>query len=154
VITGTLVAVGLVLLPVLGVWVWTQVWRGGGRFSLYDRAGGFAVPFGENARYGFEAGLPAGLTISGIGLAIGGVLATPEIADASWRWPELVTSTLIPVVIVCFFSGWALGLSLLLFLLPRFLAPPHLRDKRGWIPEWLFQMTQHRAERRARRRRP
>ena len=44
-----------------------------------------------------------------------------------------------------------MGLSLLLFLAPRALAPPYARDKRGWIPEWLHSMQQNREKRRMRK---
>jgi len=41
----------------------------------------------------------------------------------------------------------ATSLCLLLFLRPRFLVPPHLRDKRGWIPEWWVNDVKGRKQR-------
>jgi hypothetical protein len=145
---GLAVILIMLCLPVLGVWAWVRQWKRG--ISLYDGAGPFAAPFGENARYGFDAGLPVLLTIPGVGLAIVGVLAAPELMGSSWRWPHAMSGVIVPICSALMFGGWVLGLSLLFFLFPRVLAAPHLRDKRGWVPEWRFQMGQGRATRRAR----
>ena len=46
-----------------------------------------------------------------------------------------------------------MGWSLTPFTFPRVLAPPHVRDQRGWIPEFLHPMGGKRAPRRGRPRR-
>ena len=52
----------------------------------------------------------------------------------SFQWPHGVLVAFVPIMLVCIFGGFLLGLSLLLFL-----APPEARDKRGWASEWWFQ---------------
>jgi hypothetical protein len=123
----------------------TLVWRD--RVSTYDRMGWLNIPFGENARFGVDAATPTAGVVVCSGLALVGVLTAPEMMGVSFRWPQAVIVVLGPVVTVSVLGGMLLGLSLLLFMFPRFLAPPDLRDQRGWIPEWLHQTSLKRAER-------
>ena len=115
--------------------------------------GFFQIPFGENARSGIDASIPMAGLVAGSGFALVGVLAAPELMDLTYRWPHAVVAVLGPLATVFVLGGLSVGLSLLLFLIPRALAPPYARDKRGWIPEWLHQMSVERGRRRARRRR-
>jgi hypothetical protein len=151
VIGGILSALLLCGIPVVALYVWKLAWRDG--LSLYDRLGVFNIPLGENARSGTDASIPMAGLVAGTGLAVLGVLAAPEMMGLSYRWPDGVVAILGPMVTVLVLGGLVLGLSLLLFLFPRALAPPYARDKRGWIPEWLHQASLHRARRRARPRR-
>jgi hypothetical protein len=112
-----------------------------------------SIPFGENARYGLDAAIPVPSTLVGFGVAITGVLAAREMMGLSFLWPYAVVVVFGPIATVCFLGGLALAVSLLLFLFPRSLAAPHLRDKRGWIPEWLHQVGRNRERRRVSKRR-
>jgi hypothetical protein len=148
VIGGIFSAALLCAIPVTALYVWKLAWRDG--LSLYDRLGLFQIPFGENARSGIDASIPMVGLVSGSGLALVGVLAAPEMMGLSYRWPRGVVATLGPIGTVLVLGGFSLGLSLLLFLFPRALAPPYARNKRGWVPEWLHQSSLKRARRRAR----
>jgi len=150
-IVGILSALFLCAMPVVSLYVWKLAWRDG--LSLYDRLGFFQIPFGENARSGIDASIPISGLVAGSGLAVGGVLAAPELMEVSYRWPHAVVAVLGPIASVLVLGGFGLGLSLLLFLFPRALAPPYARDKRGWVPEWLHQMSRKRAQSRPRTRR-
>jgi hypothetical protein len=68
------------------------------------------------------------------GLALVGVLTAPEMMGCRFDGPQAVIVVLGPVVTVSVLGGMLLGLSLLLFMFPRFLAPPHLRGQRGLDP--------------------
>lgn len=121
----------------LGMWAWWSSWSRG--TSHYERGAIFSAAFGRNARYGYDAGLPVIATLWGAAM----VLAAPLVAvELMGHFDEL------PVVLLRFgrwlvgllwVLGWLLGCTLLLFLWPKALAPPHLRNNRGWIPEWLHQ---------------
>ena len=78
-------------------------------------------------------------------------MAAPELMGLSFQWPATMDAVIGPIVQILVFGGWLLGLSLLLFMFPRFLAPPHMRTERGWIPEWWLQMGLNRDRRRQRR---
>lgn len=149
-IAGVLSVAFLTLFPVVGVWFLIRSWRDG--FSVYDSGGIFTFILGKNARQGFDAGFPIGFTIWGLGLALIGLLACPELMGISWMWPDPVSALLGRLAQVLFFGGALIGLSLLLFLFPRFLVPPHLRDERGWIREWWHHFSQSRRRRRDTRR--
>jgi hypothetical protein len=148
-IGGLFAALVLCAIPVVALYVWKLAWRDG--VSLYDRLGFFKIPFGENARFGIDASIPISGLVAGSGFAVVGVLAAPELMEVSYRWPHAVVAVLGPIATVLVLGGFVLGLSLLLFLAPRSLAPPYARDKRGWIPEWLHQMGQNRQKRLARK---
>jgi hypothetical protein len=150
-IGGIAAALVLCAIPVLGLYVTKLAWRD--KVSAYDRLGWLSIPFGENARYGLDAAIPVPLLFMGSGLAILGVLAAPEMMGLSFRWPNVVVLVLGPIVTVSVLGGLLLAVTLLLFLFPRFLAAPHLRDKRGWIPEWLHQVGRNRERRRVSKRR-
>lgn len=145
VIGGIFSVLFLCAVPVMSLYVWKLAWRDG--LSLYDRLGIFQIPFGENARSGIDASIPMAGLVVGSGLALVGVLAAPELMEVSYRWPHGVVLVFGPVVTVLVLGGFVLGLSLLLFLFPRALAPPYARDKRGWIPEWLHQVGRTRTRR-------
>src|SRR5262245_2578868 len=130
-IVGLAAALFLCAIPVLGLRVKTLVWRD--RVSVYDRLGYLNIPLGDNARHGLDAAIPVPLIVMGSGLAVLGVLAAPEMMGLSFRWPSVVVVVLGPMVTVSVLGGLVLAVSLLLFLFPRLLAAPHLRDKRGWI---------------------
>ena len=97
-----------------------------------------AAMVGENGRHGYDAATSLGWLAFGI----------VSLGAATFNWPiegtglgELIRSAFIPTLLFSI----ALALSELLFLRPRFLVPPHLRDKRGWIPEWIHSMRNRRS---------
>jgi hypothetical protein len=150
-IGGLAAALFLCAIPVLGVYVTRLAWRD--QVSAYDRLGWLSIPFGENARYGLDAAIPVPTILVGAGVAITSVLAAPEMMGLSFLWPHAVVVVFGPIATVFFLGGLLLAASLLLFLFPRSLAAPHLRDKRGWIPEWLHQVGRNRERRRVSQRR-
>jgi hypothetical protein len=121
-IGGIFSALFLCAIPVVALYVWKLAWRDG--VSLYDRLGVFQIPFGENARFGIDASIPMAGLVAGSGMALVGVLAAPEMMGLSYRWPHGVVATFGPIGTVLVLAGFLLGLSLLLFLFPRALAPP------------------------------
>ncbi|HET7066558.1 MAG TPA: hypothetical protein VFI21_03045 [Nocardioides sp.] len=150
-IVGILSALFLCAMPMVSLYVWKLAWRDG--VSLYDRLGFFQIPFGENARSGIDASVPISGLVAGSGFAVVGVLAAPELMEVSVPLAPCRRGGPGPDRDRPGVGGFALGLSLLLFLFPRALAPPYARDKRGWVPEWLHQMSRKHAQRRPRTRR-
>jgi hypothetical protein len=67
------------------------------------------------------------------------VAADSTLADVSGRTCQALT-----------LLGLALSWSLLLFMFPSYVVPPHLRGQRGWVAEWRYQRGVKREPRRAR----
>jgi hypothetical protein len=111
---------------VLGWLLVRQVWRG--RRDAYDGAPFVHALLGESGRHGFNAFVPAifvSATILYAAVVLEVVYDVVGEAGVAWHiaagWAYLGS---LLVVLVAF--------SLLLFMRPRFLAPPHLRGERGW----------------------
>ena len=120
--------------PLVGAVMTWKMWKHG--FSAYDQGGPLPLIIGRHGRYGFDP------FASYLVLTVGTVFALAFTLDALPRLgAERLGATLnsqptIGVGAGLFMGGVAISLSQLLFLFPRFLTPPHLRDKRGWTPEW------------------
>lgn len=99
--------------PVVAFRAKTLVWRD--RVSVYERLGYLNIPFGENARYGLDAAVPIPGILVGLGGAVAGVLAAPEMLGLSLLWPRDVIVVLGPIATISFLGGMLLALSLLLF---------------------------------------
>ena len=120
----------------VGVWGMRRVWK---REESPYRIGTFmATMVGENGRYGYDATV----SLSWIFFLI------LTIGASIFNWPlegtqiaEAIRSLVVPLLLFSI----AVLLGVLLFLRPRFMVPPHLRDKRGWIPEWIHSMRNRRS---------
>ena len=120
----------------VGVWGMRRVWKS--EESPYRIGTFMATMVGENGRYGYDATV----SLSWIFFLI------LTIGASVFNWPlegtqiaEVIRSLVIPLLLFSI----AVLLSVLFFLRPRFLVPPHLRDKRGWIPEWIHSMRNRRS---------
>jgi hypothetical protein len=145
------VAVGVVswLITALGVWVWWSTWHH--QLSPYETGGIFSAAFGRNARFGYDAGLPLFVTFLGASLCIASPLLAAETVGSYDSLPPLLVAIAGRTFQVLLATGTFFGTSLLLFLWPKIMAPPHLRGRRGWIPEWVHEVRTHRDQRRAAR---
>jgi hypothetical protein len=135
--------------PVLGAWFWIRTWRD--QYSIYENGGIFSRIFGENARNGFDAGFPAFVTIAGLGLAMLSVPIGLDSMGVSGVVDSPLTAVLGRTCQVLLVLGLVTSWSLLLFMFPTSLVPPHLRGQRGWVSKWRHQARERRAQRRARR---
>lgn len=123
-----------------GLWVMRRVWRT--EYSPYNHGGIMKTTVGDNGRHGYDAAT----AWAWLFFLIIGIGAVP------FNWPlegtalaERIKDFVIPSLLL----SMVFLLSMLLFLRPRFAVPPHLRDKRGWIPEWIHSMREKRRRRRA-----
>jgi hypothetical protein len=120
----------------VGLWGARQVWKS--RVSPYETGSFLSTMVGENGRHGYDAA---------VSLAWVPILAF-TIAASIFNWPlegTAIAETIRSLVVPSLLGSGLLLLLELLFLRPRFLVPPHLRDKRGWIPEWIHSMRNRRS---------
>ena len=132
--------IGCMAFVAAGFWVMRRVWRT--EYSPYEYGGVMKTTVGDNGRYGYDAATSWGWLF----FLILGIGAVP------FNWPlegtalaERIKDFVIPSLLL----SMVFLLSMLLFLRPRFAVPPHLRDKRGWIPEWIHSMREKRRRPRA-----
>jgi hypothetical protein len=121
---------------IVGLIVTKHVWKN--QYSPYRTGTFMAAMVGENGRHGYDAAV----SLAWVPVAVFCVAAS------IFNWPlegtaiaEIIRSLVVPSLL----GSGLLLLSELLFLRPRFLVPPHLRDKRGWIPEWIHSMRNRRS---------
>ena len=120
----------------VGLLITKHVWES--QLSPYKTGAFIAAMVGENGRHGYDAAVSLGWLVFGV-MSLGAAVFNWPIAGT--RLGELISSAFIPALLL----SMALALSELLFLRPRFLVPPHLREKRGWIPEWIHSMRNRRS---------
>lgn len=110
----------------------------------YKWGGIFAAMVGDSGRFGYDAstGFAAVPLVSATVAVIVQTMEDHFRLERSGFWDG--------VVITAFWSmlaGFILMFSILLFMRPRFLVPPHLRGKPGWV---LGAWRDHREKRRLR----
>ena len=132
--------IGCLAFVAVGLWVMRHVWLN--QYSPYETGAFMAAMVGDNGRAGYDASVSVGWVFT-LFLALGA---------STFNWPlegtalaERIKEFIIPGLLL----SMVFLLSVLLFLRPRFAVPPHLRDKRGWIPEWIHSMREKRRRRRA-----
>lgn len=126
-------------LVALWILVALPVWSG--RMDGYEHNWVAQMFVWDKGRDGFNAMLPAG--IASLTLAYLGVLPhviKPWYPEAWWGAAQVIGVVFIPAGLL----GMLFAFTLLLFMRPRFLAPPHLRGRRGWIPAALHSRHSHR----------
>ena len=132
-VSGPLFLVGLVA---LGWLVGVMVWRY--HRDVYEVSGFVASLFGESARHGYNAA-------SGFAWVPWTVLLVVSVIPDYFFPDGPLRDALMQVGIWGLLAGLVLDLTLLLFMWPRRLAPRHLRNQRGWIPEAIQRRRQKRT---------
>jgi hypothetical protein len=112
-------ALGWLLVP--------QVWRG--RRDAYDDAPIVHAFMGEGGRHGFNAFIPAVFASATVLYAavMLEVVYDVVVDEAVAAWHAAAGMAYLGSLLIML-----VAFNLLLFMRPRFLAPRHLRDERGW----------------------
>ena len=116
---------GLVALAALSWFLRFLVWRR--QRDVFEASGWVPVMLGDHARPGFNATM-------GFMASPFSVVAVASLAD-SFLPEGPLREAMDWVGFTRLLGGFAFCGSILLFLRPRPLVPPHLRERRGWVRE-------------------